>query len=272
MASSSQSRCVSGSAASRLRNAASTFCSDSQPLLADIRKTVLMMKDIAVQLEKDNLPDKAKELEDAVIELVGLSELSVQFSSAVQAFANAYQPKEEFTNFNTLFEDELSRFKANQSSDVPKNPVVRQFKEAVWNVHHAGQPMPGEEQEDIVMTSIQSNILNITCPLSGKPVTELAEPVRRDVNGLAWLKAEDTCKSMRKMPVSVFMECRHIYEKKVIMQYLKSKQHQCPISGCPKILQADKLVQDPLLMIEIEEMRKMNRETEVEDYTMLNED
>lgn len=38
------------------------------------------------------------------------------------------------------------------------------------------------------------------------------------------------------------------------------------------MLQADKLVQDPLLMIEIEEMRKMNRETEVEDYTMLNED
>ncbi|CAK7323951.1 unnamed protein product [Dovyalis caffra] len=37
--------------------------------------------------------------------------------------------------------------------------------------------MPGEEQEDIVMTSTQSTILNITCPLSGKPITELAEPV-----------------------------------------------------------------------------------------------
>lgn len=47
------------------------------------------------------------------------------------------------------------------------------------NVHHAGQPMPGEEQEDIVMTSTQCNILNVTCPLSGKPVAELAEPVRR---------------------------------------------------------------------------------------------
>lgn len=47
------------------------------------------------------------------------------------------------------------------------------------NVHHAGEPMPGEEQEDIVMTSTQSNILNISCPLSGKPITELAEPVRR---------------------------------------------------------------------------------------------
>ncbi|BAT92607.1 hypothetical protein VIGAN_07137200 [Vigna angularis var. angularis] len=70
------------------------------------------------------------------------------------------------------------------------------------------------------------------------------------------------------------MECRHIYENKVIMQYLKSNQQRgrCPISGCPRILQADKLVQDPLLLIEIDEMRKMNKETEVEDYTMLEED
>lgn len=36
-----------------------------------------------------------KELEDAVVELAGLSELSVHFSSAVQAFANRYQPGEE---------------------------------------------------------------------------------------------------------------------------------------------------------------------------------
>ncbi|CAJ1932560.1 unnamed protein product [Sphenostylis stenocarpa] len=121
-----------GGGAARLKNAASTFCSDSQPLIADIRKTVLMMKDIAVQLEKDKHSDKVKELEDAVIELVGLSELSVQFSSAVQVFANRYQPGEELTNFNKLFEDELSNFKANHSSDLPKNPLIRQFKEAVW--------------------------------------------------------------------------------------------------------------------------------------------
>lgn len=39
--------------------------------------------------------------------------------------------------------------------------------------------MPGEEQEEIVMTSTESNILNRTCPVTGKPVTELADPVRR---------------------------------------------------------------------------------------------
>ena len=47
------------------------------------------------------------------------------------------------------------------------------------SVHHAGQPMPGEEQEDIVMTSMDSNIKNLKCPLTGKPITELTEPVRR---------------------------------------------------------------------------------------------
>jgi len=38
--------------------------------------------------------------------------------------------------------------------------------------------MPGEEQEDIVMTSTQMSILNVTCPLTGKPVIELVDPVR----------------------------------------------------------------------------------------------
>ncbi|XP_061358221.1 E3 SUMO-protein ligase MMS21 [Gastrolobium bilobum] len=236
-----------GGGAARIKNAASTFCSDSQPLIADVRKTVGLMKEIAVEFEKDNLSDKVKELEDAVVELVELSERSVHFSSAVQAVAHRYQPAEELTNFHKLFEDEVSQFKANQTSDLTRHPLIRQFKEAVWNVHHGGQPMPGEEQEEIVMTSTQSNILNNNCPLTGKPVTELEEPVRS-------------------------MECRHIYEKKVIMRYIKSKQQQCPISGCPKILHADKLVHDPLLLVEIDEMRKMNKETDVEDFTMLNED
>lgn len=36
-----------------------------------------------------------KELEDAVVELVGLSELSMHFSSSVQAFGNSYKPGEQ---------------------------------------------------------------------------------------------------------------------------------------------------------------------------------
>lgn len=39
--------------------------------------------------------------------------------------------------------------------------------------------MPGDDEEDIVMTSTDGNIRNTTCPLSGKPITELENPVRR---------------------------------------------------------------------------------------------
>ncbi|KAK7244233.1 hypothetical protein RIF29_39052 [Crotalaria pallida] len=239
----------SGGVAGRIRTTASTFSSDYQSLIIDIRKNMTLMKDIAVELEKDGMSDKVKELEDAVLELASLSELSVHFSSAVQAFANRYQPGEELTDFHKVFEDEIKQFKANPPSDPKKHSLVRQFKEAVWNVHHEGQPMPGEEQEDIVMTSTQSSILNKTCPLTGKPVTELQEPVRS-------------------------MECKHIYEKKAMMKYIQTKhQVQCPMSGCPKILRADKVVNDPLLLIEIDELRKMTKESDiVEDFTMLGED
>lgn len=45
------------------------------------------------------------------------------------------------------------------------------------------------------------------------------------------------------------------------------------LSGCPRNLQRDKVVHDPLLLVEIEEMRSMSKEytraTEVEDFTDL---
>ncbi|KAL1299560.1 hypothetical protein HN51_044111 [Arachis hypogaea] len=238
---------ASSSHGDQMRIVATQFCSDDQTLIAHIRKTMTIMKEIAVEFEKHNESDKVKELEEAVLELADLSEDSVHLSSAVQAIANGYQPKEEVNNFRKLLEDEVSKLKGQYTtSDPNSNPLVRQFKEAVWKVHHEGQPMPGEEQEDIVMTSTQSSILNMTCPLTGKPVTELEEPVRS-------------------------VECKHIYEKRIIMQYIKSS-NRCPISGCPKKLRADRVVQDALLLIEIEELRKVNKETEVEDFTLLNED
>ncbi|KAG6525411.1 hypothetical protein ZIOFF_015367 [Zingiber officinale] len=106
------------------------------------------------------------------------------------------------------------------------------FISDVRNVHHAGQPMPGEEQEDIVMTSTQNNLLNTKCPLTGKPVTELQNPVR--------------C-----------MDCKHIYEKEPVIHYISTKKPhpRCLVAGCPKILQVGRVVCDALLTREIDEMR-----------------
>ncbi|XP_058095113.1 E3 SUMO-protein ligase MMS21 isoform X2 [Magnolia sinica] len=200
---------------SRITTAATTLYSDNQSLIAEIRKALSVIRALAVDFEKGNKPEKVKELEEAMLDLLATSNDCTHFSSAIESVGNNYQPKDE-------------------------------------NVHHAGQPMPGEEQEDIVMTSTESSLLNITCPLSGKPVIELEDPVRS-------------------------MDCKHIYDKKAVVHYMKSKNSsiQCPVAGCPKKLAAGRVVCDPLLHIEIEEMRSRSTQiiqaTIVEDFTELDE-
>ncbi|TXG66841.1 hypothetical protein EZV62_008116 [Acer yangbiense] len=274
MASTSASRGdgVSG----RLRNAAATLCNDNQSLIVEARKVLTLMKEVGVDLERDNesqmvislttlilcfiacesshlLHNLVKELEDAAIQLAETYGDCMLQSSAIESIGNSYQLGTELTDFKKLLMDEFAKRKATSSSIPEKDPLIRHFREAVWNVHHSGEPMPGEEQEDIIMTSTQSNLLNITCPLSGKPISELAEPVRS-------------------------AECKHIYEKTAIMAYIKSKNTnaRCPIAGCPRILRATKVVCDAFLMIEIEELKSMSKQTArtevIEDFTALDDE
>ncbi|CAK9179347.1 unnamed protein product [Ilex paraguariensis] len=251
MASTSASASRGNVSAGRIKSAASTLYSDHQPLI-DIRKALIMMKEIAVDLEKDNQSQMVKELEASFIELLESSEDCTHFSSAIQSFGNGYQPGEGPTDFKKLFDDEIAKLKASSSSVPQNHPLLRQFREAIW-CSSCRTANAREEHEDIVMTSTQCNLLNVACPLSGKPVTELEDPVRS-------------------------MDCKHIYEKVVIMQYIRSKnaRAQCPMSGCPKILQAERVVCDPLLLIEIDEMRSMSKQTTrfdvIEDFTELDEE
>lgn len=246
MASTSAPRSDTGS--SRMKSAASTLCYDNQTLLADIRKAMGTMKEIGVSLERQHKSQMVKELEAEFMELLKAYEDCANLSSAIDSVGNMYWPTEQVTDFKKLLDNEMAKTKR-QSSSVPQvNQLLRQFREAIWNVHNSGQPMPGEEQEDIVMTSTQSILLNITCPLSGKPVGQLSEPVRS-------------------------MDCKHIYEKKVIMEYIRSKhgQPKCPMAACPKKIVAERVVCDPLLRLEIEESCAMNKQTVrpnvIEDFT-----
>ncbi|XXG53783.1 hypothetical protein AAC387_Pa03g1823 [Persea americana] len=159
--------------AGRIANATTTFYSDNQAFIAEIGKSLAFFKAIAVDMEKDNQFEKVKELEEAVLELLSTWDDCMHFSMALESIGNSYQPKDELTNFKKLLEDDVVKIKRDSPFVPQKNPFFRQFKEAIWNVHHAGRPMPGEEQEDLVMTSTQCNLLNIKCPLSGKPVTNL---------------------------------------------------------------------------------------------------
>lgn len=237
----------------RIRNAATTLHNDNHSLIGEIRRALGTIKEIAVDLEKDNQSQMVKELEDATIQLMEAYGDCTHHSAAIQSIGNTYQPGSELTDFKKLLVDEAARSKAAASSVPQNDPFIHKFREAVWNVHHAGEPMPGDEQEDIVMTSTQSNILNITCPLSGKPIIDLAEAVRS-------------------------VECKHIYEKSAIQAYIKSKNAnaRCPVAGCPRKLQVSKVVCDPLLLVDIDEMRRTSKETArtdmIEDFTAVDEE
>lgn len=249
MASASAARAGDGAAA-RIRKAATALASDNQPLIADIRKTIHTMKEIAVEMEKLNRAQEVKQLENAVLELLDAAEECTCFYNVLQSVGNNYEHGPQLTNFKKLFEDEASKIKRGFSSNHQNHNLLRQFREAVWNVHHAGQPMPGEEQEDVVMTSTEVGLLNTVCPISGKSVTELSDPVRS-------------------------MDCKHIYDKKAIGHYMKNSM-KCPVAGCPKMLRANRVVCDPLLPVEIEEFRAVSKETVqadfIEDFTALDEE
>ncbi|XP_050216862.1 E3 SUMO-protein ligase MMS21 [Mercurialis annua] len=242
-----------GDVATKMRNAASTLADGNQTLRTEMLKSLIMMKKMAVDFESDRDFAKVKELEDAVVQLLETYEDCGYQSAAIESVANKYELRSdsELTGFRKLLQAEFKKIKSSSSTALQDHMLLRQFREAVWNVHHRGQPMPGEEQEDIVMTTTQSNLLNMNCPLTGKPIIELAEPVRS-------------------------VECHHIYEKNAVMQHIKTTRGQatCCIAGCPRILQAAKLICDPLLLVEIDELRSSNRQTAnvFEDFTDLNED
>lgn len=233
--------------AGKIQSSAFTLCDDNQSLIAEIRRTLMMIKEMAVDYERDNQnSEQAKELEAGVIELLEASTDCTLLSAAIQSYATHYQPNTEYTDFKKLFDQEIAKSKASAPSLPENNRLLRQFREAVWNVHHGGQPMAGEEQEDIVVTSTQCNLLNVTCPLTGKPVTHLEEPVRS-------------------------MDCKHVYEKDAVMQYMRSER-KCPVAGCPnRNLQSERVIRDQLLLVDIEELRVMTKETGrdevIEDFT-----
>uniref|UniRef100_A0ACD5TDQ7 Uncharacterized protein n=2 Tax=Avena sativa TaxID=4498 RepID=A0ACD5TDQ7_AVESA len=220
------------SAAARFATAADNASSEAQSLVMDMRKALNSMKSLAVDFERAGKPDKVKQLEEEVLELMASYEDCAHLAEAVKDVPGAYQLSDQATDFKKLIEAEVNKVKGTSRVSGDSQRLLRQFREAVWDVHHAGQPMPGDEQEDVVMTSTQSIILNIKCPITMKPVIELSNPVR--------------CQ-----------DCRHIYDKDAIIDYIRrNKAPKCPVAGCPKVLpHVARINCDSYLLMEIEELR-----------------
>ncbi|XP_059440798.1 E3 SUMO-protein ligase MMS21-like [Corylus avellana] len=103
MASTSASR--STGVTGRIQTAASTLYSDNQSLIAEFRKALNMIMEIGVDLERDN-------------------------------------QSQMITNFKKLFEDEIAKLKPSLSSVPQNHPIIRQFREAIWDKHITTSRLP----------------------------------------------------------------------------------------------------------------------------------
>jgi len=164
-------------------------------------------------------------------------------------------------NLEKVHEDAAEAVKELEE-ESPFNPenhdFFKQFKEAVWKVHHAGELMPGQEQEDFVVMGASQMLPNTSCPLSGKPIDQLENPVRSG--------------------------CRHIYEREAVFDFIRRHQIEtrrrnrpckCAAAGCRGNLVEEELVCDGSLKIEIQEYMLRQRSSNVDtvaDCTYLDED
>ncbi|KAM0997903.1 hypothetical protein ACFX2C_007736 [Malus domestica] len=117
----------------RIRTATSNLHEDNQSLISDIGKAFSLMKEIAVDFERAKQFERVKELENAVVELVDTYEDCSHFSSAIESVGVIYQPGPELTDFDKLFKNEVAPLKANSSSVPQNHPLMRQFREGVWD-------------------------------------------------------------------------------------------------------------------------------------------
>eukprot|EP00850_Spirogloea_muscicola_P011550 SM000072S21184 [mRNA] locus=s72:187573:189238:- [translate_table: standard] len=203
-----------------------------------------------------------EELEQATLELIAKFTELKHHAAALQRLSETYQYKSSVrTDFSAALREEVRR-QASATAEVPKDhPHFRGFKSAVWvwlkrhcwkpiptpNVHHAGRPMPGQEDEDIVMTNAEDGLLNLKCPLTGRHVAELEDPVRR-----------------------------HIYDKAAVLEHVRvlrrqHKQLACPVAGCSNSmgLTPESLKCSTALLLELQELRAQPQRLTVSPLTLM---
>ncbi|XP_024535081.1 E3 SUMO-protein ligase MMS21 isoform X2 [Selaginella moellendorffii] len=168
----------------------------TRSLVSDMQSNLVLIKLIAEDVERAARGcDEVKKLDEAVLELLTATDELERHRKAMQALKASYQfTANQPTDFSKSCEAEMQAFPATNPKD---HPIYKHFEEAIWNVHNSGVPMPGQEQAEILCTT-QAGILNRTCPISGKHVTELENPVR--------------CS-----------ECRHIYDLPAARGYIGSR-------------------------------------------------
>eukprot|EP00466_Bigelowiella_natans_P002230 jgi/Bigna1/82535/fgenesh1_pg.93_\ len=155
---------------------------------------------------------------------------------------------EDYNNENVEWEKKINELheeaKAKHADELNGHSEenIKKFKREIWEVNHQGEPMPGDDDEDLVAVDMKRNF---KCPITKDT---LENPVKNQT-------------------------CGHIYSREAIMTLLKGKQkYKCPCAGCSQYVTVAGLVRDKKIekelraFIEEEARKKANRSADM-DFT-----
>eukprot|EP00897_Mesotaenium_endlicherianum_P007888 jgi/Mesen1/7127/ME000369S06451 len=214
-----------------VNSASAQWTEKDRKFLEELNMHMIVIKHVAEALEHENKHSKVEELEKSLLELIALENEVKHHRAALHSLPQHYKFEEKETNFAEMLQ-QGARQSAAQAPSIPEeHELYKSFKSDIWNVHHAGEPMPGQEEDDMVMTT-SGLVLNVSCPISGKQVTDLVDPVRST-------------------------ECRHIYDRASIIDFIRKRRgKKCPIAACPKAIVEEMLEAGRALKLELEQMKR----------------
>lgn len=173
------------------------------------------IKDVAVSLEANSDPEgvqKMYRLSEDVCESQAELEAMKQTLHWMGLEGGYEGRRNHTTDFGKMMEKKMKEYKQNNGHDPTQHESVLDIKQAVWEIHHPNEPFPGTEDarnEEVVIAMTQSERIarNKTCPISGRSIFDLKDPVK-DKHG-------------------------YVYEKEYIMQMFQrgTSAIECPVAG-----------------------------------------
>lgn len=188
-----------------------TLESQTKEALEEMKLSHDQFSAVAVALEAENDVAKVQELREALQSVLNHeTELNCHIE-ALSAFRNRYSCTTETTDFKELLQQLFEESRRSVPPSTSTCTDLKSFDRLVWNVHHQGQAMEGEEDEEVMVDPTQGTIFkNLKCPLSGKDIEELDDPVE-DQLGFIYEKEliERSITRSRNQEIKCPQECTH---------------------------------------------------------------
>jgi len=186
--------------------------------------------DIAQALQEQGDAAQVSELEDTIKEYINLEAKIKSHTTALAGLKNHINAN------NVKLGEAYKKLRTadKEPPDFKSHTKYKEFRQKIWAVDHPNQPLPDEQDEDIVLMNTQGNDNQFICPLTR---SELDSPLKNN-------------------------SCGHVYSKDAILDYMKRSKgkrggkYPCPVAGCSAEVTQNSLERD----LELERQLRRNKQ------------